>query len=78
MTTTEDEYREIFGVTAGHRLTLTRHKSRSAGVEDMEFDEHDATGALVAKYHWWDRPFQNDSGWTKADAQGNLLRQVRL
>ena len=78
LTTLGDEYRTIFGVPADHRLTLTRHKDRSAGVEEIEFDEHDAKGTLVARYRWWDRPFANESGWTKDDAQGNPLRQVRV
>lgn len=45
-------YEVIFGIPATHRLTLLRSRARLDRVlsETLEFQEFEATGALVARY----------------------------
>ena len=75
MDSTEEKFRHLLGVPPAHALKLTRLKSRSAGREDLDFEEHDAQGNLVALHHWWDRPLQNESGWRKTAPDGSLLKE---
>jgi hypothetical protein len=49
MDSTEEKFRHLLGVPPTHALKLTRLKSRSAGAEDLDFEEHDAQGNLVAR-----------------------------
>jgi len=75
MDSTEDKFRHLLGVPPAHALKLTRLKRRSAGVEYLDFDEHDDQGNLVARHHWWDRPLQNESGWRKTAPDGTLPKE---
>lgn len=47
MDSTEDNFRPLLGVPPAHTLKLTRLR-RSVGREDLDFEERDAQGTLVA------------------------------
>jgi hypothetical protein len=74
MDSTEDDFRHLLGVPAAHALKLTR-LIRKAGREDLNFEERDAHGKLVAHHHWWNHPLQNESGWRKTAPDGSLLKE---
>jgi hypothetical protein len=75
MDSIENKFRHLLGVPPAHTLKLTRLRSRSVRIEDLDFEEHDAQGNLIARHHWWDRPLQNESGWRKAAPDGTLLKE---
>jgi len=75
MQSTEDKFRQLFGVPSAHTLKLTRLKRRSPRLEYLDFEELDAQGNLAARYHWWDRPLHSESGWRKTAPDGALLKQ---
>lgn len=74
MDSMEERFRHLLGVPPAHALKLIRLR-RKADREDLNFEEHDAQGNLVAHHHWWDRPLQNESGWRKTAPDGTLLKE---
>jgi hypothetical protein len=74
MDSTEDDFRPLLGVPPAHALKLTRLR-RSIGREDLDFEERDAQGTLIAIHYWWSRPLQNQSGWRKVAPDGSLLKE---
>jgi hypothetical protein len=74
MDSLEEKFRHLLAVPPAHALKLTRLR-RKADREDLNFEEHDAHGTLIARHHWWDRPHRNESGWRKTAPDGTLLKE---
>ena len=79
-------FEQLFSVPEKHSLTLSssRSKTRDSTVyETRWFDEFNADGKLVARFHSWSHhalkpPYRKQLGWERYGLSGNVLdREVR-